>query len=307
MARIAFAGSPGFAKKILSRLHTSEHDVVLVISRPNRPSGRSGSMTAPEAAAYATSNGLRLIQPPHISETLSHLKESKAEVLIVAAYGHILPPEVLDVCPHGAINVHASILPAYRGASPVQQAILDGLDETGVTIMKMDEGLDTGPIISKHSVPVQQDDTTGTLTERLAETGARLLLETLPKYLSGEIQPEPQPTTQAKATTRLKKKDGQIDWTKPASYIERHVRAMLPWPVAFTYANGEPVQILQGEVSDGPVTTPGRFDKRPPLMVDTGEGRLRINRIRPAGRAVMDGEAYLRGYRGSYSFESSGG
>lgn len=307
MARLIFAGSPSFAATVLAHLHDSQHEIRLVLSQPDRAHGRSSRPTPGEVTKFARSRGLPLQQPARPADVLTELRHAAADVMVVAAYGHILPSEVLTVCPHGALNVHASLLPAYRGASPVQHAILDGVSSTGATLMKMDEGLDTGPILAQRIVDVAPTDTAGSLSNRLAEAGSRLLVESLPEYLSGSLSPRPQGPPSTPVTRRLTKSDGLIDWRRSADHIERHVRAMHPWPKAFTFAGDVGIQILEVEIVPGETTDPGHFEPAGPLTVQTGQGLIRVNSLRPSGKAVMTGEAFLRGYRGDPCFSNSGG
>jgi len=240
-------------------------------------------------------------------QAIDVLRDLRPEVIVVAAYGLILPPAVLDVPPRGCLNVHGSILPRHRGAAPIAAAILAGDAETGITIMKMDAGLDTGPLLSVAREPIRPDDTTASLSERLSLIGAQLMAGTLPKYLSGAIAPQPQPEEGATYSPRIDKADAQIDWRKPAAEIERMVRAYTPWPGAQTMWNGQLVKVLKAEISP---TGALRRDQGSGLGdqaglvvklddgsigVVTGEGMLILKEIQLAGRKAMKAEDFVRG------------
>ena len=229
--RIVFMGSPEFAVPSLEALvsagekHTPAFLVVGVVTQPDRPAGRGHDLMPPAVKMAALRLGLPVLQPEklRLPEAMQQLQAWSPDLIIVAAFGQILRPEVLDLPKYGCLNVHGSILPRWRGAAPVQAAILAGDRETGITIMKMDPGIDTGPILSQRSLPIASDDTSGTLFKKLAPLGAELLLETLPKYLSGEIQPRPQAEEGATYTKMIKKEDGLLDPTRPAAELERKV------------------------------------------------------------------------------------
>ena len=298
--RLAFAGTPAFAATVLQALQQGGLTPSLVITQPDKPAGRGLSAEPSAVAALASQLGIEVRRPARIAELAAALTDY--DVLVVAAYGQILPKAVLDAPHHGCLNVHASLLPAYRGASPVSQAILDGCAETGVTIMQIDEGLDTGPILSQRMVPIADDDTTGSLSAKLAEAGGALLTETLPKFLAGQLTPQPQDDAKASHTTLLKKADGRIDWQQPAAQIERHIRAMQPWPGATTLAGQTPLTILGSRVCETtPGQQPGDFDG-PPLVVRAGEGGLQIEQLKPAGKSQLAAADWLRGYRGPRRF-----
>ena len=218
---------------------------------------------------------------------------------MVAAYGQILRPSVLNLPRYGCINVHASLLPRWRGASPVQHAILAGDEETGVTIMLMDEGLDTGPILSQRRIPIAPDDTGATLSAKLAHLGAELLLETLPRYLAGEIRPQRQDDSQATYAPLLKKEDGRLDFARPAEELARKVRAFDPWPGTFMEWPGGMLKVLRAEAVAAPSPAPGkRLAFRGFPAVGTAEGILVLRQVQPAGKRPMPGDAFLRGARG---------
>lgn len=296
-------GTPEFAVPSLRAL-LSHHDVVAVVTQPDAPAGRGRAPTPPPVKVLAIEHGVPVLQPESLKsvEVVDQLRAYAPEVIIVAAFGQILRRPVLDLPPHGCVNVHASLLPRWRGASPISAAIAAGDTMTGVTIMQMDTGLDTGPIVSQRSEPIRPDDTAGTLSARLAELGAELLIETLPAYLAGSIRPQPQDEAQATKCGLLKKEDGRIDWQRSALEIERHIRAMLPWPSAFTHWEGRLVRVLRAAVREvsapqlelpaGTVFTTGRA-----VCVRCGEGALELIEVQPEGKRSMSGADFARGQR----------
>ena len=221
------------------------------------------------------------------------------ELIVVAAFGQILKPEVLDLPRYGCINVHASILPRWRGAAPIQAAILAGDAETGITIMRMDPGVDTGPILSQRYLPIEENDTAGTLSDRLSKLGAELLLDTLPRYLSGDLSPRIQDNSLATYAPMLKKEQGQLDFTLPATDLARRVRAFNPWPGAFTLWEGQILKIHRAHAVDLPGLCPGAMMVHQGLPAySTGQGLLVVDEVQPAGKKSMPGKVFLQGARG---------
>jgi methionyl-tRNA formyltransferase len=302
MARVVFMGTPEFAVPPLQAL-IDQQDVVGVVTQPDRRAGRGRKMTASAIKKVALARGLTLLQPHSLRtpEAVANLAALAPDVIVVAAFGQILRAEVLSLPPHGCLNVHASLLPRWRGAAPIPAAILAGDEITGVTIMQMDEGLDTGPILTQAQSRVRPDDTTESLTARLATLGAAHLAHTLPRWLAGEIEPQPQDEAQATVCSTLRKRDGRIDWRATAKAIERQVRAFHPWPGAFTFWQGTRLRVLratpvpewQGDAPPGTVL--GVDDG---LQVAAGTGAVRLEEVQPAGRKPMPGEAFARGQRG---------
>ncbi len=297
--RIIFMGSPDFAVPSLEAL-AAGYLVVGVVSQPDRPAGRGRELVPPPVKQAALRLGLPVIQPERLRqpEALEQLHAWAPDVIVVAAFGQILKPAVLDLPPFGCINVHGSLLPRGRGAAPIQHAILEGDAQTGITIMRMDPGVDTGPILSQRALPIAPDDTGGSLFEKLSRLGADLLIETLPPYLRGELQPRPQPQEGATYAPMLRKEDGLLDFSQPAAALERRVRAMQPWPGAFFDWNGAPMKILRASVS--PAGSPGSGARlvhagRP--AVGTAEGLLVLEELQPPGRKPMPGRAFLAGAR----------
>lgn len=245
-----FMGTPEFAVPSLAALVNAGYDVVGVYTRPDQPAGRGQKLTESPVKAAARGYGLPIFQPATLRAAAAQaaLAALAPELIVVAAYGLILPQAVLDLPRFGCVNVHGSLLPRHRGAAPIAAAILAGDAETGVSIMLMDAGVDTGPVLSTAALPVAPDDTTGTLTPKLAALGADLLTATLPRWLRGEITPQPQPTEGATLAPRLAKEAGAIDWREPVWLIERRVRAYQPWPGAYTTWRGQMLKVLRAEV-----------------------------------------------------------
>lgn len=296
---IGFAGTPKFALTVLQALVKAGYDPALVITQPDRPVGRSRD-PQPSLVGRWAGQRFRVEKPETADELSSVLVKAELELLVVAAYGMILRKAALEAPAKGCLNVHASILPAYRGASPIQQALLDGQAETGVTIMLMDEGLDTGPILSQAKVPIEPDDDYLALSAKLAATGGALLVKTIPDYLSGKSQPKPQENSPTPLTRPLRRSDGVIDWEQPAKKILRHLRAFRPWPGATWVFDGQRIEILEAEEGTGPPLDPAEPTvENGNLLIGTGSRiPLLIRRLQPPGKRPMAAADWLRGYRG---------
>jgi methionyl-tRNA formyltransferase len=297
--RIVFMGSPEFAVPSLDAL-ASHYSVVGVATQPDRPAGRGGTLQPPAIKSAALRYGIPIIQPEkmHTPEAMTQLQAWNPDVIVVAAFRQILHPAVLYFPPHGCINVHGSLLPKGRGAAPIQASILAGDPETGITIMKMDPGVDTGPILSQRTLPIAPDDTGGSLFEKMAPLGAELLLETLPLYLSGELVPRSQPEEGATYAPMLKKEDGLLDFTRPAIHLERLVRAMHPWPGAYFVWNGALMKVLRARLNEGKSPGAGkRLTVEGSPALGTSEGILILEDVQPAGKKSMSGRAFLAGAR----------
>ncbi len=300
--RVVFLGTPEFSVPSLEALaKTGQYEIVCVITQPDRPAGRGRKPRPSPVRQAAERLGLPVWTPENLRspEAVERLRQLAPDVGVVVAYGEILRPNVLAIPPRGFVNVHASLLPKYRGASPVQAAILAGDRETGVTIMLMDAGMDTGPILAQRRIPIAEDETGASLAEKLARLGAELLVETLPRWLAGEIEPQPQDDAQASKTWRLKKEDGRVDWTRPAEFLARQVRAYTPWPGTFTTWDGKLLKIRRAHAVQRPLegAQPGEVRSLPEgLAVATGDGWLVLDEVQLEGRKAVSGEAFLRGH-----------
>ncbi len=299
--KIIFMGTPDFAVGTLQALDAAGHELQLVVSQPDKAKGRSGKLQPTPVKAEAMRLGIPVETPVKVKEEsfLQKIKELKPDAIVVAAFGQIIPQRLLEIPQFGCLNVHASLLPKYRGAAPIQHVIIDGEETTGVTIMRMNAGLDTGDMISRVEIPIEKDETGGSLFDKLSDAGAKLLTETLPLIEKGlaiyEKQPEESPTEYA---AMIRKQDGNIDWEKSAVEIERLVRALNPWPSAFSGWNGKMLKIWKSEViyanSDlhpGQVTAACKDG----IDVQTGEGILRIKELQLEGKKRMMVDAFVRG------------
>ncbi|MCS7324561.1 MAG: methionyl-tRNA formyltransferase [Thermoflexales bacterium] len=301
MARLIFMGTPEFAVPSLLALLRAGHEVALVVTQPDAPSGRGQKLQPPPVKIIAQEHGLAVIQPETLRspEVVARLRSVAPEVIVVAAFGQILRCDVLEIPRHGCINVHASLLPRWRGAAPVSAAIAAGDVTTGVTIMLMDEGLDSGPILAQRETPICPNDTAGTLTARLAELGAALLVETLPHWISGAIVPQPQDPTRVTLAPRLKKEQGLIDWSRSAVEIERHVRAMSPWPSAFTFWGDKLLKIHRAALGSA-LASAAQLGyvhvQAGQALVRCGEGWLQLLEVQPEGKRAMPIADFLRGH-----------
>ncbi|HEY3343975.1 MAG TPA: methionyl-tRNA formyltransferase [Anaerolineaceae bacterium] len=298
--RVVFMGSPDFAIPSLQLL-SEQYSLVGVVTQPDRPAGRGQMLTPPPVKNLAASLGLPVIQPSRLRdpEAMEQLNAWSPELIVVAAFGQILRPAVLALPRLGCLNVHGSLLPRWRGAAPIHAAILAGDEQTGVTIMRMDPGIDTGDMLAQRATPIAETDTTETLSTRLALIGAELLLATLPGYLDGTILPQPQPAERATYAPMLKKEDGQLDFTQPAAVLARKVRAYQPWPGAFTHWQGQPLKIGMAHAEAGPAATPGQTLTSHHLpAIATADGLLVLDALQPAGKRMMDGKIFISGARG---------
>lgn len=302
MGRIAFMGSPGFAVATLRALHESGAEVVLVVTQPDRPAGRGQELRAPAVKDYALSVGLPVIQPTRVRDgSLSQqLRDLQVDLAVVAAYGRILGSDVLGAPRLGCVNLHASLLPRWRGASPITRAIAAGDAASGVCLMRMEEGLDTGPVLARVVVPISGEDTTTTLESKLAAAGAELLLHHLDNLFAQRLRAEPQDDARHTLAPPLAKSEGRIDWNRPAADLHAHVRAMQPWPGAFADVGGEAWRVFaeglglgDGQGEAGTVAAlQGEL-----VSVYCGQGTLKIARIqRPSKRPMSAGDV-LRGAR----------
>lgn len=300
--KVIFMGTPDFSVGTLAALVEAGHEVVLAVTQPDKPKGRGKEMQYTPVKEYALEKGIPVYQPEKVRrpECIEELKKYQADVCVVIAFGQILPKEILEMTPYGCINVHASLLPKYRGAAPIQWAIINGESISGVTTMQMDEGLDTGDMLEKVEVPLGEKITGGELHDLLAEAGAKLCVQTLEKLEKGELKPEKQGETPTAYARMLDKKLGNIDWTRPAVEIERLIRGLNPWPSAYTTWNEKTMKIWDADVVDEEKTAePGTIIEvtKQTFSVQTGEGALRINELQIPGKKKMSADAFLRGYQ----------
>lgn len=291
-------GSPDFALPTLKAL-AGQYDVVGVVTQPDRASGRGRELKAPPVKSLARELSIPVMQPEklRLPEAMEQLRAWAPELIVVAAFGQILKKDVLELPRYGCINVHASLLPRWRGAAPINAAILHGDDKTGVTIMQMDVGLDTGPMLSQRSIPLTREDTAGSVFDRLSTLGAELLLETLPDYLSGKLTPIPQPEEGVTYAPMLKKEEGQLDFTHDVHELERRVRAFNPWPGAFMDFKGTPLKVHRALVDVGEAVVGQRLIVQNQPAIGARGGILILEEVQPAGKKPMSGKSFLAGAR----------
>ncbi len=291
-------GTADFACPSLAALNdTPRIEVVAVVTQPDRPKGRQLIPHPSPVKLEAESHHLRVHQPERLRNDISFLEQLAPGLIVVAAYGQILPQAVLDLPPHGCLNVHGSLLPAYRGAAPIQRAILDGQAATGVTIMQMDAGLDTGAILSKAATPIGPTDNAQTLHDRLAKLGAELLLKTIPHHVAGEIAAKPQDDTLATHAAKITRDMGRIDWSQPATQLWNRARAFTPWPGVFTRLDGKLLKLLEVEPADADSPGPGVVGQADAdgIVVGCGNGALRITQLQKEGAKRLAAAEFLAG------------
>jgi methionyl-tRNA formyltransferase len=298
MTSIVFMGSPDFSLPTLRAL-AETYDVIGVVTQPDRASGRGRELKAPPVKTLALELGIPVIQPEKLRqpEAVEQLRTWEPDLVVVAAFGQILRKEVLELPRAGCINVHASLLPRWRGAAPINAAILHGDEETGITIMRMDVGLDTGPILRMESIPLARDETAGSAFEKLSHLGADLLIRTLPDYLSGKLQPIPQPEAGATYAPMIKKEEGRLDFTQDVEALERRVRAFNPWPGVFMDFDGTLLKIHRARLEVGLAEPGQRLIVQDQPAVGAGGGILILEEVQPAGKKPMSGKAFLAGDR----------
>lgn len=298
--RIIFAGTPAFALPALQALHAGDHDVVVVYTQPDRPAGRGRKLTTGPIKQYALEHRIPLYQPSTLHHEASRLIELRPDAMVVAAYGLLLPPTILEIPRHGCINVHASLLPRWRGAAPIARAIEAGDTETGITIMQMETGLDTGPILLQRRATIDDTDTTASLEERLARVGAEALVAALAKLELGRLAAQPQDSTAACYAPKLQKREAVIDWSLPALTLHRKIRAYNPRPIAVTTWHDETLRLWDV----GPLATTDKRQEPPGTVVaadasgvhvQTGEGLLSITRLQAAGGRALAAREFLNG------------
>lgn len=297
--RIVFMGTPDFAVPALKALAEGGHEIAAVVTQPDKPKGRGGKMQFPPVKEAALELGITVYQPARVKEPefWEQLKQLQPEVIVVAAFGQILPKVILELPKYGCINIHASLLPKYRGAAPIQWAIIDGEKETGITTMQMNAGLDTGDMLERVSVEIAADETGGSLHDKLAALGGPLILSTLEKAAAGTLVPVKQDDTQSCYAKMLDKKLGELDFSKPAAELERLIRGLNPWPSAYTRFRGKTLKLWRAEVVDGYKGTPGEIVEltKDSIIIATGEKCLSVRELQLEGKKRMDTEAFLRG------------
>ena len=293
-------GTPQFAVPSLRALAEGPY-MITVVTQPDRPAGRGGKLTPPPIKQVAQELGFPFLQPESLKDpdARTQIANLNPALIVLVAYGEYVPPALLDLPQHGSINVHPSLLPRWRGSTPIQSAILAGDKETGVTIIKMDRGFDTGPILAQRRVSIDHDESHPKLASRLAQLGAELVAETIPAWLRDEITPQPQDNAQATLTQTLKREDGLIDWTRPAEELARRVRALQPWPSTYTYWDGRLLKVLRaGAVASQGEGEPGSVVRTPDgnLLVNSGEGALQLLDVQLEGKPPSEARALLNGY-----------
>ena len=302
--KVIFMGTPDFSVGTLEALIEAGHEVALVVTQPDKPKGRGGKMQYTPVKEVAVAHNIPVYQPKRIREPecIEELRKYNADTMVVIAFGQILPKEILEMTPYGCVNVHASLLPSYRGAAPIQWAVINGEKVSGVTTMQMNEGLDTGDMLLKVEIPLDEKETGGSLHDKLAEAGARLCVETLDALKAGTVTPEKQGDSPTAYAKMLDKHMGKIDWKMSAKEIERLIRGLNPWPSAYTRwnENDKGMKIWEAEVAEG------QTDKaagtvvevaKDGFFVQTGDGLLKITALQIPGKKRMDAAAFLRGYQ----------
>ncbi len=300
--RAVFMGTPDIAAEVLKSLLTSEHEIIAVVTQPDRPKGRGKELAMSPVKTVALEKGIPVLQPEKIKapEAVAQLRELAPDIILVAAFGQIISKEILELPKYGCLNVHASLLPEYRGAAPIQWAILDGKEKTGITIMRMDEGIDTGDMICRAEIPITPEETGGSLHDKLAAAGGPLLLQAMKQVEEGTAVYTPQNHEAHTYAKMLRKELGKLDFTEPAEKLERYIRGLNPWPSAYTYREGKGIKFWSAEVSHE------RFDACPcgtlvsvkdgMLWIMTGDGILQVTEVQPEGKRRMTTEEFLRGY-----------
>ena len=302
--KVIFMGTPDFSVGTLEALIEAGHEVALVVTQPDKPKGRGGKMQYTPVKEVAVAHNIPVYQPKRIREPecIEELRKYNADIMVVIGFGQILPKEILEMTPYGCVNVHASLLPSYRGAAPIQWAVINGEKVSGVTTMQMNEGLDTGDMLLKVEIPLDEKETGGSLHDKLAEAGARLCVETLDALKAGTVTPEKQGDSPTAYAKMLDKHMGKIDWKMSAKEIERMIRGLNPWPSAYTRwnENDKGMKIWEAEVAEG------QTDKaagtvvevaKDGFFVQTGDGLLKITALQIPGKKRMDAAAFLRGYQ----------
>ena len=298
--RLVFMGTPDIAATVLKRLYQEEYEIAAVVTNPDKPKGRSGQPVFSPVKEAALSHGTEVLQPVKSGDPafVERLRELAPDVIVVIAYGHILRKKVLDIPKLGCVNIHTSLLPKYRGAAPINQAVIDGCEVTGVTTMLMDEDMDTGDILLQEEIPIDPKETAGTLFDKLAAAGADLIVETLQGMKQGTNKKKKQ-EGEPSYVHMMTKEDGRVNWQKSAQEIERLIRGLDPWPGAYSFLDGRRIRLIGADVLDADTAgAPGTLagDSKSALKVNTGKGILLITRLQPEGKKPMDTADFLRGF-----------
>lgn len=295
--RLIFFGTPEFAVPALNALINSGHEILAVVSQPDMRSGRGRHLALPPVKREAQGSGLSILQPKTVREAdfLEELKKLNPEAIVTAAYGQLLPSDIIHLPKLGCLNIHASLLPKYRGAAPINWAIINGEKKTGITMMLMDEGMDTGPILLQREEAIRDEDTAATLSERLSLLGAEALIKTLDMLEKGFVKPIPQ-SGDASSAPLLKKENGLINWLLPADKLSNFIRGVNPWPGAYTFLDGKRIKILKAVSAEGSGYAGVIFSvKKDELLVGTGKGLLSLLWVQPEGKPVMDIRLFIQG------------
>ncbi|GAA0299127.1 methionyl-tRNA formyltransferase [Gracilibacillus halotolerans] len=296
---IVFMGTPDFAVPVLEALIDQQYKIDLVVTQPDRPKGRKKQLTPPPVKVAAEQHGIPIFQPEKIKNDWGAIKEVNPDLIITAAFGQILPKELLDFPSKGCINVHASLLPKLRGGAPIHYSIIEGHKETGISIMYMTEKLDAGDIISQQAIPIEEKDNVGTLHDKLAKVGSELLIRTLPDFLNGNIDARKQEEAEVTYAPNIKREDERIDWSREQEVIFNQIRGLCPWPVAFTQFEGKTMKVWQAEksdiISDKEPGTIHAIEADGILIVTGSRKTIKITELQPAGKKRMQVEDFLRG------------
>ncbi|NJP36407.1 methionyl-tRNA formyltransferase [Alkalicoccus luteus] len=299
MKRAVFMGTPDFSVPVLERILAEGYDVPLVVTQPDRPRGRKKEMIPSPVKQAAEKHGIPVWQPEKLSDGIVPLKEAAPDIIITAAFGQLLPPEVLELPPYGCINVHASLLPEYRGGAPIHQAVIDGREETGITIMYMAEKLDAGDIIVQSAIPIHEDDTAGTMHDKLSFEGAELLLKALHQLEKGAAKRVPQNHEQATFAPNITREMERIDWQQPAAAVRNQIRGLVPWPVGYSIIEGIRLKLWEAEVAEKETeAAPGTVLTCSEGVLETACGQgtvIRLTKVQPAGGKQMSADTFLNG------------
>lgn len=299
--KIIFIGTSAFGLPAFNALaENSDFEIVLAVTQPDKPVGRKQLIISSPIKIAAEKNNITVLQPEHIADIREKIAILKPDIIMVAAYAQIIPEEILSLPPYGCVNLHASLLPKYRGSAIIQAAILNGDKQTGLTIIKMDKKLDTGPILSQIAIDISDEDTAGTLYGKLSSASSDFTVGTIKKYLSNKIDPKPQDNSLSSYAKELTKSDGLINWTKPADELEKFIRAMNPWPMAWTWRNGKQIKIISAQkkaIEINSYKSGKTFKYNNGLAIQCGQNALIIKCLQLEGKTVLSSDEFLRGHK----------